>query len=423
MIHKGYIPEFRLEKLQKELTRVNNKIRRNKYNGTPLSLVCTGEEEYRTYSYDDFTDYTVKWIEIEVTGEPVNIPDWKIVGIVEYVEGYKQNIVYNLTEDINLIKYSDTPLYCDHCNTNRYRTLTFLLQNKNTKEIKQVGKTCVNDYTGIDIEKYILSIANFFGFIKSYCSEEDDILINISSQPLYTNTKEYTSDAVELILKKGFQSAKKFGYADSTCSKLDSLLQLRRTGKKSENRFWTLELLDETEKGKIVTEYIFNEYLEMLNNKKATDIINDFENNFLTVLKAEYFLEDHKPLMVAGIAYAIKTYNDKYNENNEEKEKQVSEYQGKVKDKIELELTIQFITGWESQWSWTNLYKMVDDKGNVYVWKTANWLYTVVDPDTDYTNYIPVVAGDKVKVKGTVKEHTMYGEEKQTVLTRVKQIL
>ena len=83
-----------------------------------------------------------------------------------------------------------------------------------------------------------------------------------------------------------------------------------------------------------------------------------------------------------------------------------SEYIGNIKDKIELEVVFQFRASWDSEFGVMNLYSFTDLDGNMIVWKTGN--------------YIELENNDHVTIKGTIKDHSEYKGEKQTVLTRCK---
>ena len=90
-----------------------------------------------------------------------------------------------------------------------------------------------------------------------------------------------------------------------------------------------------------------------------------------------------------------------------------SEYIGEVGDKLDIVLTYVHTATWENAYGgWLNhesitcLHTFKDEQGNVYVWKTANFI------EADY--------GTKLQVKGTIKEHSEYKGIKQTVLTRCK---
>lgn len=83
-----------------------------------------------------------------------------------------------------------------------------------------------------------------------------------------------------------------------------------------------------------------------------------------------------------------------------------SEYQGEVGETLELYLTIEKVMEFEGYYGKLSfMHIMYDDCGNLYVWNTAS---RRLDEGTEY------------HLKGKVKEHKQYRNQKQTVLTRCK---
>ena len=103
--------------------------------------------------------------------------------------------------------------------------------------------------------------------------------------------------------------------------------------------------------------------------------------------------------------------------------KAISQYVGNVGDKINVTVTLekefQFevpsFRGFGEQRM--SIYSFVDEAGNKLVWKTSGGLGTWSD---DGCHYNKVLEGDLVTIRGTIKEHSEYRGEKQTVLQRVK---
>ena len=90
-----------------------------------------------------------------------------------------------------------------------------------------------------------------------------------------------------------------------------------------------------------------------------------------------------------------------------------SKHVGEVGEKLDITVTYVHTATWENSYGgWLNhesvtcLHTFKDEQGNVFVWKTANFI------EADY--------GTKLQVKGTVKEHSEYKGIPQTVLTRCK---
>ena len=62
------------------------------------------------------------------------------------------------------------------------------------------------------------------------------------------------------------------------------------------------------------------------------------------------------------------------------------------------------------------IHTFKDEAGNKIVWKTTSTI-SYWDEDGNLAYY---EEGEKVRLRGTVKEHSEYKDEKQTVLTRCR---
>lgn len=82
-----------------------------------------------------------------------------------------------------------------------------------------------------------------------------------------------------------------------------------------------------------------------------------------------------------------------------------SEFVGEVGERIDIAIRVERKSNFDGRYGTTNVYKMVDESGNIYSW---------------FTTTSPMEAGKNYIIRGTVKEHTRYKNEKQTVLTRCK---
>ena len=81
-----------------------------------------------------------------------------------------------------------------------------------------------------------------------------------------------------------------------------------------------------------------------------------------------------------------------------------SEYVGKIGERIEVELTVtNAVTIDKGNYGPSTFYVMTDANENVYTWQTAAK---------------NCEKGTTHKIKGTIKDHKLYKNEKQTVLTR-----
>ena len=99
-----------------------------------------------------------------------------------------------------------------------------------------------------------------------------------------------------------------------------------------------------------------------------------------------------------------------------------SQYFGEIGQRIEREFTLVHSHhfevpsfagfGMDSKY----IHILQDEDGNTFTWKTTKSIYI---PNGDYTFNV-AEKGDKVTLKGTIKAHSEYKDEKQTELTRCK---
>ena len=108
--------------------------------------------------------------------------------------------------------------YCEHCQTNRDRRNSYIVFNESTQEFKQVGKSCLRDYTnGLSAEM----VALHESFLK--CAEEAHEWYGTSGGWFdgWFKVDEFMSYAAETIRIYGY--AKRDGYNISTASRVEDL--------------------------------------------------------------------------------------------------------------------------------------------------------------------------------------------------------
>ncbi len=84
-----------------------------------------------------------------------------------------------------------------------------------------------------------------------------------------------------------------------------------------------------------------------------------------------------------------------------------SEFQGSIGERLDLFLTVERVIELDNNYGRSQMHLMRDDSGNLYVWTTASKSWVV---------------GTEHHIRGTVKDHRTYKNEKQTVLTRCMEV-
>ena len=243
---------------------------------------------------------------------------------------------------------------------------------------KQVGKTCLKDYCGID-PKMIAA-----------AQEVEDLILNDYDIDDYDfiGNGEHAYDVLDVIAKAN-DIVKKYGYVksiedESTKSRLYIEID-NRTEPTEESKALALKMKDV---------YSQMDYSEL----------TEFQRNVKTIIEAGYTRSNNFGYLAYAPVDFKKMMQKQEREQLASEAKAQSQYIGNVGEKITGEIkNAQLMTSWQTVYGWTHLYKFVTTDGNTLVWYASR-----------------CIDGEPKKITGTVKDHKMYDGEKQTVLTRCK---
>lgn len=394
------IYEGNMERLAKKITKIRNKC--NKY-GCDFHYAEVGEE-FRTLQDDEGKEYTARFVLVEAEGIAI-VNGWKFIASVEHTP--KGNII-NKACDVEVPeRYYTSNSVCEHCNSNRYRKDTYLVMNEETGEFKQVGKSCLKDFTmGMSAE----GVAQYTALFEELIQGEAPCGGRGES---YYPVKEYLMYVAETIKHFGFvrthDDCGNYNY-DNTRSRAFNYYLIDHGGRFTyEEEKLLREAMQRVSFDAQSNAEVAEKVLEWLNAQEG-------DNNYMHNLKTACSLEFTAYRNLGIIASLYPTYRREveYQEKKAEKERQRalqqaseqnSTYIGNVGERIEIDVqSFECVTSWETDYGTTRIYKFVDTNGNIYTWKTSNYIYE-----------------DEVsKVKGTVKSHTEYRGIKQTEITRCK---
>lgn len=283
--------------------------------------------------------------------------------IVTVFGGYKANPVW----------YTAAP-NCDHCQTNRYRGVTFFVEHEDGS-VRQVGRTCLKEYTGISPVTAAMwaEVQDLVDRGVDCTREEWDAW---HPAPMYE---------VLGILAHAADEVREFGY--------------RRSSEPDSTRD---RVLGRVLSGEQPSEAGLAEAREVMDWLTAMepDDASDLERNCITLALSGYAKRNH----IGMLAYMPVGHRRKI-ERQAQQEAAVarSEYVGEVGQRITLKAaTVALLSSWDGYYGTTWLYKIVDESGNVFIWKSSR----------------PFSAEEGATIKATVKEHNERDGVKQTVVTR-----
>jgi hypothetical protein len=394
IIHEDNLPKM-YEKLQK----IEKKCK--KY-GCTFTCEEVGEE-FRDVEHENTEGrkYNVleRFVVVEVEGI-AKINNWQFVATLEHTDN--GNIIRCYGNEVLPDIYKICKPQCEHCHSDRYRKDTYVIKNTETGEFKQVGRTCLHDYTnGLNAEM----VASYMQYFHALDDINDCGSLGGHSRH-YVDVVDYLYVANELIRHFGFISKQRAEEADcyiqSTSSKAHDYIYYPNSK----------SVLQEKEKINYNPESDKNkqEVTEMLTWIKGQESDNQYIHNLKMVCMKDY-VEYRDTGLLASLPSAYFKFLETEQERLEREARKVNEIHskhiGKVGDKIELKnCHVDCVASYDTMYGMNRIYKITDEESNVFVWRTSGY----------------IEKSDGVSIKGTVKEHGEYNGQLQTELTRCKML-
>ena len=384
------IPDGNMEKLKEKLAKIERKCKKYgcEFNFTEKSV------EYEKVHDADGVTKTLKFIVVDVSGKSV-INGWEFIATIDHTE--KGNIIRAYADGVEIPeRYYNSDCFCEHCKSVRRRNNTYIVRRVGTSEFKQVGKTCLKDYTnGLSAE----SVADYMSFFSAVSEAEDYSGIDFRRFANYISRDEFLKYVAETIRCFGYEKGKTGYKADEICKYFNG--ELRFFNRKDERKF-------EEEIEKVGFNADRKENKKMISDAlkwiEKQDESNNYMHNLKTACALDYVKSEHYNLLASlfpAFNRDLEYQKKKEAEKNAEKS---SEFVGNVKDRITVEIVdCKVVTSYYTDFGVTRIYKMLDKNGNVFVWKTSN-----------------VIESERFTITGTVKEHKVFRDVKQTELTRCR---
>jgi hypothetical protein len=395
------IYEGNMERLQKKLQRIENKCK--KYGNADFHFEIQGEE-YKEIKDENGCVYNNKYYVVEVSGT-AKVNDWIFVATIQHKD--KGNVIRQFKTDIEIPeKYRYTDSICEHCNYKRVRKDTYLVYNEVTKEFKQVGKSCLKDFTnGLSAEN-----------VAQYISWFDEI---IEGQEVIAGGKPYYS--VETVLLHAIETVKHYGFVGKAMAMESENPYIITTSDRVIDFMFphrmrnTKEILQEMERVNYNSESEENkaELVKILDWLDKTDSDSQYIYNLKTTVNNMYCESRDFGLLVSLPSAYFKAFEREQDkiirEQKRAEREQINankQYVGEIGQRLDIEIeNAECITSFPTNYGIMMIYKFITADDNILIWKTTNFIEET----------------DKVKkIKATIKNHSEYRNEKQTEVSRVK---
>ena len=336
-------------------------------------LVAVREVDPVTQTVQTVSTYTVAAVGFEVECDGlIRANGWTVRAKVEH--GDKGNIVTAFGGYKTKPEWYTAPPHCDHCQTNRFRSVTFFVEHEDGS-VRQVGRTCLKDYTGISP-----ATAAMWAEVQDIADRGVDCTRDEWEEYRPTPMHEVLS-----ILAHAADVVREFGYRKS--DEPDSTRERV-----------TIRVLS----GEQPSEAGLAEAREVIDWLTAMDpdAASDLERNCITLALSGYAKRSH----IGMLAYMPVGHRRRIERQaQQEAAVALSEYVGEVGQRITLKAaTVALLASWDGYYGTTWLYKFVDERGNVFIWRSSR----------------PFTAENGATIRATVKEHSVRDGVKQTIVTR-----
>ncbi len=344
-----------------------------------------------------------KVVDLEVTiGRPA-LAGWEFLAVIEPMTG--GNLVKRVPGSdtgFDLTAYrTGSAVTCDHCNTVRARSETFVVKSDGTDPniptgtVKKVGRNCLEVFLGGKSAAAILARLGFADAVRAAGDGEGGG--GGYTDPVFAPL-EVLEWTVAVVAKDGWVSKKvaDIQQKESTSSTVSYLLCPPNP---MEYRKW-IAARDSYRPtaDQVVTAAAVLAWTLALEGK------SDYEYS-LKLLAGEAVITTSK---FGFVCSAVSAYERALGrEVARKKVAATSKHLGAVGDKIVVTVTVEKVIDIDGQYGVTHLHKMVDGEGNVVTWKASNERLDV---------------GKTVTLLGTVKAHNEWQGVAETALTRCKEV-
>lgn len=334
--------------------------------------------------YEDNDDF---WVDVEISGCAPIVEKCQLVGVISKLDD-GTNSIQNVPGQEIPIEFRSNKFFCDHCGINRYRKEVVIIKNEDG-EYKQLGKTCLKDYLGIDLE----ILVNKFSWVYDLCKEasEENFGEPVSRVvfPL-----EFLNYASVCIRKLGYVSSSKAYERDIPSSKETIFSVMFSKDKYTKKLIREKELYVEESDKELAKKAL--EWALSLEGK------NDFEYNIKSVAKQKFVGYKH----IGYLSAIIPCYQKHLGLLEEKKNTLPSNWIGQPKERLQDIAKVIFKKEIETLYGVSTIVKFVTIDGNLLTWFASN------PPELELQQ--------EYNIKFTVKKHDEYNNQKQTLVNRVK---
>ena len=352
-----FIPESAIDSLETKLATIRRKCA--KY-GCEFSYSRIGETFKKVDIYDEegrWTKVTIKAIEVEVSGTAIAESGWRLAGKIEHLE--TGNVIHSFSDVVIPDWYRSASPRCEHCNSDRHRKETYVLYHAENNSWKQVGSSCLKDFTGYVSAEMAAAIASVYTLLERVAEDR----IHIERSPKYFEIESVMCYAIECVKHWGYHKAEE-GHAATRNQVID--LMHKHMKLPASIGAVTFDPMSTTN---------LQTFKDMRSRLLALNANDDYTNNLQVFLKAEDVPENGLGIVVSAVPY----YNNLIARDVEQRKTSNSEFVGNVGDKLTIDIaTAKLVNIYDGYYGSTWRYQIVEAHGNVFMWDASSPMWDTV---------------------------------------------
>jgi hypothetical protein len=337
-------------------------------------------------------------IPLTIVGETPHYAGWTFVAVLERLED--ENVVRVVPGQTLPPQYRTCAPACGHCQVSRRRNDTYVLRHDDGRYI-QVGSSCIKDFLGSDDAGKIAAAASYIGDVQGIAEDGESDFGGGGGASNVVTLDSYLPYVAWAVRDSGWVSrtaAREKGLGRSTSSDAWSYMSDQKTREKA-GAFPTDADKEMAAKAE--------EWAENLSDAMVDAESGDYLHNLRAIARSG--VVTYRSMGIA--ASMIIAYQRAIGRERERAERAarptLDAYVGEIgKRHTWNSVTLDFVTGYETQYGYTTILKFRTPEGATIVWKASSTSLTRQD------------VGKKYQLTGTVKEHSEYKGTKQTIVSR-----
>ncbi len=330
---------------------------------------------------------------------------WKVLGKIEpFGEGRITFAATDVESELQQLgAYRESEPCCEHCNTKRRRKDTFVVRHAETGETRQIGSSCLEDFTGIDPSK-VLFLAQMYAAFKDMDDDYEHFLGGVGGDH-HVRPVDYLRDVL-------FVNEWQGGFVSSKRAKEELLKPTYVLARDLEDTLYGGRRDDALiERYRNSRERLLASAQRVIDWWAHFEPSSEFERTAQQVVTADSMPSENKFLAIAAASIAAMDRALAKAMAQDARAAHPSEHVGAAGEKRHQPMRVTGRFGFDSAFGYQYFVKFVDADGNAYSWKTANPPSEFSDPEAKAKWF-----DGTFKIKG----HDEYRGENVTTITHVK---